>query len=216
MTTRPSSPSLSTSDYPTSKRKSGSAPRILRVLHGRRSCIAGTSGRSGSLSLTAVVPATLNYLNNVSKEQASYWAAETRKRGSVSTARFKFPVMPRPTPSTWAHVGGMHKWSLELCLVDSTRGGVDKYDSMMDHTDQNPQAHIYQEIARIMASSMADAKVDVTPKHNEKAISHFRLKTVSTRRNTSILSNGNNVFIRFAGLQVEGWFRWQSDLCLPI
>ena len=49
------------------------------------------------------------------------------------------------------------------------------------NTDQTPQAHIYQEIARIMASSMADAKVDVTPKHNEKAISHFRLKTVSTR-----------------------------------
>ena len=49
------------------------------------------------------------------------------------------------------------------------------------NTNQNPQAHSYQEIARIMASSMADAKVNVTPKHNEKAISHFRLKTVSTR-----------------------------------
>ena len=81
---------------------------------GFKSAVAGTSGRSGSLSLTAVVPATLNYLNNVSKEQASYWAVETRKRGSVSTARFKFPAMPRPTPPHWAHVEGMHKWSLEL------------------------------------------------------------------------------------------------------
>ena len=35
--------------------------------------------------------------------------------------------------------------------------------------------------------------LDVTPKHNEKAISHFRLKTVSTRRNISILSIGINV-----------------------
>ena len=99
---------------------------------GFKSAVAGTSGRSGSLSLTAVVPATLNYLNNVSKEQASYWAVETRKRGSVSTARFKFPAMPRPTPPHWAHVEGMHKWSLELCLVDSPRGGVDKFDSMVD------------------------------------------------------------------------------------
>ena len=53
-------------------------------------------------------------------------------------------------------------------------------------TDQNTEAHIYQEISRIMAVSMSDAKVEVTPKHNEKAISHFRLKTVSTRRNISM------------------------------
>ena len=59
-------------------------------------------------------------------------------------------------------------------------------------TDQNTEAHIYQEIARIMAVSMADAKVEVTPKHNEKAISHFRLKTISTCRNISILSIGIN------------------------
>ena len=58
------------------------------------------------------------------------------------------------------------------------------------NTNQNTEAHIYQEIARIMAVSMSDVKVEVTPKHNEKAISHFRLKTVSTRRNISILSIG--------------------------
>jgi hypothetical protein len=34
------------------------------------------------------------------------------------------------------------------------------------------------EIARIMAKSMHDAKVEVTPKYNARAISDFRLKTV--------------------------------------
>ena len=47
------------------------------------------------------------------------------------------------------------------------------------NTEQNTGAHIYQEMARIMASTMANAKVEVTPKHNEKAISHFRLKAVA-------------------------------------
>jgi hypothetical protein len=35
------------------------------------------------------------------------------------------------------------------------------------------------EIARIMAKSMHDAKLEVTPKYNSRAISDFRLKTVS-------------------------------------
>ena len=41
------------------------------------------------------------------------------------------------------------------------------------NTEQNTEAHIYQEIARIMAAPMADAKVEVTLKYNEKAISHY-------------------------------------------
>ena len=41
--TRPSSPSLSTSGCPTSSTKLGSVPCILRVLHGRRSCITSIS-----------------------------------------------------------------------------------------------------------------------------------------------------------------------------
>jgi hypothetical protein len=43
----------------------------------------------------------------------------------------------------------------------------------------NTEEDVLEEIARIMAASMADAKVEVTPKYNQKAISHFRLKTVS-------------------------------------
>jgi len=43
----------------------------------------------------------------------------------------------------------------------------------------NTEEDVLEEIARIMAASMADAKVEVTLKYNQKAISHFRLKTVS-------------------------------------
>jgi len=46
------------------------------------------------------------------------------------------------------------------------------------NTDQIPESAVQDEISRIMAASLADAKVEVTPKANEKAISHFRLKTV--------------------------------------
>jgi hypothetical protein len=46
------------------------------------------------------------------------------------------------------------------------------------NTDQIPESAVQDEISRIMAASLADAKVEVTPKANEKAISHFRLKMV--------------------------------------
>ncbi len=78
-----------------------------------KSAVAGFSDCTGSnwRAVTYVVPASLSYLHNVSKEQASYWAADTRKRIQVSKARFKFPVMPWQTPQTWAHVESTHKWA---------------------------------------------------------------------------------------------------------
>ena len=45
--------------------------------------------------------------------------------------------------------------------------------------EHNTEEAVFQEISRILASSMADAQVSVTPKHNLKAISHFRLKQAS-------------------------------------
>jgi hypothetical protein len=39
---------------------------------------------------------------------------------------------------------------------------------------------VQDDIQRIMAGSLADAKVEVTPRSNEKAIAHFRLKAVSS------------------------------------
>ena len=44
--------------------------------------------------------------------------------------------------------------------------------------DHVAQDDIDGEIAIIMAKSMQDANIQVTPKYNSKAISHFRFKTV--------------------------------------
>jgi hypothetical protein len=43
----------------------------------------------------------------------------------------------------------------------------------------NTEEAVPEKISRIIAASMADAKVEVMPKYNQKAISQFRLKTVS-------------------------------------
>jgi len=48
------------------------------------------------------------------------------------------------------------------------------------NTDQIPEPTVQDDIERIMAGSLADAKVEVTPRSNEKAIAHFRLKAVSS------------------------------------
>ena len=45
--------------------------------------------------------------------------------------------------------------------------------------DQNTEENVFQEIARVLATSLEDAQVSVKTKHNDKAISHFRLKQVS-------------------------------------
>jgi hypothetical protein len=48
------------------------------------------------------------------------------------------------------------------------------------NTDQILEPAVQAEISRIMAFFWADAKVEVTPRSNEKAIAHFRLKAVSS------------------------------------
>jgi hypothetical protein len=62
---------------------------------GFRKAVAGTSGSTNGLQLKTVVPATLRYLTDVSKEQASHWSKDTRARMPTSTALYKFPVMQR-------------------------------------------------------------------------------------------------------------------------
>ena len=94
--------------------------------------MAGTSGSSNTLQLSTVVPATMMYLHHVSKEQSSYWFKDTRARMPTSTALFKFPVMPRPTAQTWAHVENLHKWVLELCAVCGPRDDEAKFVKFID------------------------------------------------------------------------------------
>ncbi len=48
------------------------------------------------------------------------------------------------------------------------------------NTDQIQEPTVQDDIERIMAGSLADAKVEVTPRSNEKAIAHFQLKAVSS------------------------------------
>ena len=53
-------------------------------------------------------------------------------------------------------------------------------DASSWNTDQIPESTVQDDFQRIMAGSLAYAKVEVTPRSNEKAIAHFRLKAVSS------------------------------------
>ena len=65
------------------------------------------------------------------------------------------------------------------------------------------QDDINGEIARIMAKSMEDANISVTPKHNSRAVSHFRQKTVS-HSSSNLFSNifGVTIFSNIFGVTV--------------
>ncbi len=84
--------------------------------------MAGTGGATGSLSLRTVLPSTLRYINEVSKEQASRFAAETLARCSTSTIWWSFPRMPMPISEDWTHLESesLHPWSLDLAAVYGT------------------------------------------------------------------------------------------------
>ncbi len=47
------------------------------------------------------------------------------------------------------------------------------------NADEIHEATVQDDIERIMAGSLANAKVEVSPRSNEKAIAHFQLKVVS-------------------------------------
>jgi hypothetical protein len=81
--------------------------------------VAGTSGAKGSLSLRTVLPSTLRYINEVSKEQAQQCAAETRTHCTL-TIRWSFPGMPIPILEDRTHLEFLHQWSLDLAAVHGT------------------------------------------------------------------------------------------------
>ncbi len=87
---------------------------------GFKKAVCGTAGSTSSLSMRTAVPSTLRYLQDVSKEQASYWAKDTRERASVCTAKFTFPQMPHPIREDWSHLELMHPWSLELAILTAS------------------------------------------------------------------------------------------------
>ncbi len=61
----------------------------------------------------------------------------------------------------------------------SRRPRINWVDVSSWNTDQIPEPADQTEIFSNTASSLADSKVEVTPRANEKAIVHFRLKAVS-------------------------------------
>jgi hypothetical protein len=82
------------------------------------------------------------------------------------------PKSPSPIPAEPFHYDSLSD-STPRRRTGFRRPRIQWADVASWSTDQNTEAHIYQEISRIMAVSMSYAKVEVTPKHNEKAISHF-------------------------------------------
>ena len=70
--------------------------------------------------MRSAVPSTLRYLQDVSKEQASYWARDTRERASVSTAKYTFPQLPLPIREDWNQLELMHPWTLELAVLTAS------------------------------------------------------------------------------------------------
>ena len=79
--------------------------------------VCGTAGSTSSLAVRSVVPSLLRFLNNKSKEQASYWRIDTRARHKTGSAMFTFPSIPVPTKEEWNHVESLRPNILELCTV---------------------------------------------------------------------------------------------------
>ena len=78
--------------------------------------VCGTAGATSSLAVAAVYPSLLRFLNNKSKEQASYWRKDTKTRRK-NGAMFTFPSLPVPTKEEWNHVESLRPNILELCTV---------------------------------------------------------------------------------------------------
>ncbi len=71
--------------------------------------VCGKAGSTSSLAVRSVIPSLLRFLNNKSKEQASYWRIDTRARRMTGSAMFTFdmslqkPVDPRKLASSKVH-----------------------------------------------------------------------------------------------------------------
>ena len=76
------------------------------------------------LSLTTVIPGTMRYLHEVSKEEASYWRKDNAERHMAN--QYTFPSMPWPIREDWNHLEQMHPYVLELSYAD---GGAESKDT---------------------------------------------------------------------------------------
>ena len=59
--------------------------------------VCGTARSTASLAVWSVIPSLLRFLNNKSKEQASYWMKDRRARVHTGRSMFTFSSLPVPT-----------------------------------------------------------------------------------------------------------------------
>jgi hypothetical protein len=105
--------------------------------NGVKKKVCGTAGSTSSLAVRSVIPSLLRFLNNKSKEQASYWMKDTRARVHTGRAMFTFPSLPIPTKKEWNHVESLHPNILELCTVFAPPDVKVAWDQKMTDSDES-------------------------------------------------------------------------------
>ncbi len=72
--------------------------------------------RVSGLSLVTVIPGTMWYMHEVSKDEASHWRTDTAKRHIPS--KYTFPSMPWPIREDWNGLELLLQYVLELSYAD--------------------------------------------------------------------------------------------------
>jgi hypothetical protein len=81
--------------------------------------------------MTTVIPGTMRYLHEVSKEEASHWRQNNGKRQIAS--KYTFPSLPWPIREDWNYVKQLHPYVLKLSYADGV--GVERHMAKVDAVD---------------------------------------------------------------------------------
>ena len=79
---------------------------------GMKKDVVGTAGSTNALPVGTIVPSTVRYITNKSKEQASFWKKNTAKRAIACT--YTFPSLPWPLRKVWEHLDHLHPMTFVL------------------------------------------------------------------------------------------------------
>ena len=76
--------------------------------NGLKKAVCGTAGATSSLPVKSVVPSLLRFLSDKSKEEASFWRVDTKRRcEKTGSAMYNFPALPSPIKEDWDHLQGL-------------------------------------------------------------------------------------------------------------
>jgi hypothetical protein len=92
-------------------------------------CIMGLSLHWTGLALETVMPGTMRYLHETSKEEASYWRLDNSKRQLSS--KYSFPSLLWPIREDWNRLEGLHLFVLELSYADGPAQHKDTWRKSM-------------------------------------------------------------------------------------